>query len=167
MSRSDREWVFCFPVRDWEGVCRKILSLVFLNFQLLVNMMIFIFIEFTWKLGFLRWLNFAQENWLRGYTSCLHWKWLICFRIWCQTFPQKMWVLRSQNLQLLWLIGHSSSTRITNFWIRKYCKYQISTAYQENIVWTSLFLLGRGGRWIFYQIFEKKGGGEGGLTWSQ
>ena len=25
-----KEGFFCFPVRDWEGVCRKLLSLVFL-----------------------------------------------------------------------------------------------------------------------------------------
>ena len=102
-----REGFFCFPVRDWEGVCRKLLSLVFLNFQLLAKMLNFIFIEVTWKLGYLKWLNFVQENWLRGHTSCLHWKWLTCFRIWCQTFPPKKWVLRFQGLQFLWLIGHS------------------------------------------------------------
>ena len=45
---------FRFPVRDWEGVCRKILSLVFLIFQLLAKMLIFIFIEVTWKLGHLK-----------------------------------------------------------------------------------------------------------------
>ena len=49
-----REGFFCFPVRDWEGVCRKLLSLVFLNFQLLAKMLNFIFIEVTWKLGYLR-----------------------------------------------------------------------------------------------------------------
>ena len=110
-----REGFFGFPVRHLEGVCRKPLSLLFLNFQLLAKMLNFIFIEVTWKLGYLRWLNFVQENWLRGHTSCLHWKWLICFRIWCQTFPQKMWVLRFQDLQFLWLIGHSWSLKI------KYC----------------------------------------------
>ena len=45
---------FCFPVRDWEGVCRKLLSLVFLNFEILAKMLNFIFIEVTWKLGYLR-----------------------------------------------------------------------------------------------------------------
>ena len=115
VSRSAKEGFFCFLVRDWKGVCRKLLSLVFLNFQLLAKMLNFIFIEVTWKLGYLRWLNFVQENWLRGHTSCLHWKWLICFRIWCQTFPPKMWVLRFQDLQFLWLIGHSWSPKI------KYC----------------------------------------------
>ena len=118
-----REGFFCFPVRDWEGVCRKLLSLVFLNFQLLAKMLNFIFIEVTWKLGYLRWLNFVQENWLRGHTSCLHWKWLICFRIWCQTFPPKMLVLRFQDLQLLWSIGHSWSPKITNFWGSKEVLY--------------------------------------------
>ena len=111
-----REGFFCFPVWDWEGVCRKLLPIVFLNFQLLAKMLNFIFIKVTWKLGYLRWLNFVQENWLRGHTSCLHWKWLICFRIWCQTFPQKMWVLRFQDLQFLWLIGCSWSPKITDFW---------------------------------------------------
>ena len=32
-----REGFFSFPVRDWEGVCRKPLSLVFLIFQLLAK----------------------------------------------------------------------------------------------------------------------------------
>ena len=31
-------------------------------------------------------------------------------------FSQKMWVLRCQGLQFLWLIGHSWSPKITNFW---------------------------------------------------
>ena len=106
-----RQGFFCFPVTDWERVCRKLLSLVFLNFQLLARMLNFIFIRVTWKLGYLRWLNFVQENWLRGHTSCLHWKWLICFRIWCQTFPPKMWFLRFQFLQFSWLIGHSWSPK--------------------------------------------------------
>ena len=117
-----REGFFCFPVRDWKGVCRKLMSLVFLNFQLPTKMLNFIFNKVTWKLGYLKWLNFVQENWLRGHTSCLHWKWSIGFRIWCQTFPPKMWVLRSQDLQFLWLIGHSWSPKITNFEAtNKYC----------------------------------------------
>ena len=29
-----REEFFCFPVRDWEVICMKLLSLVFLNLQL-------------------------------------------------------------------------------------------------------------------------------------
>ena len=44
----------CFSGRDWEGICRKLLSLVFLNFQLLAKMLNFVFIEVTWKLGYLR-----------------------------------------------------------------------------------------------------------------
>ena len=117
-----REGFSCFLVRDWERVCRKLLSLVFLNFQLLAKMLNFIFIEVTWKLSYLRWLNFVQKTWLRGHNSYLHWKWLICFRIWCQsfriwcqTFPLKIWVLSFQDLQFLWLIGYSWSPKI------KYC----------------------------------------------
>ena len=49
-----REGFFGFPVRDLEGVCRKPLSLLFLNFQLLAKMLNFIFIKVTWKLGYLR-----------------------------------------------------------------------------------------------------------------
>ena len=45
-----REGFFCFPVRDWEGDCRKLLSLVFLNFQLLPKMLNLIFIKVTCKL---------------------------------------------------------------------------------------------------------------------
>ena len=118
-----REGFFRFLVRGWEEVCRKLLPLIFLNFQLLVKMLNFIFITVTWKLGYLRWLNFVQENWLRWHISCLHWKWLICFRIWCQTFPQKMLVLRFQDLQFLWLIWHSWSPKITNFWGSKQVLY--------------------------------------------
>ena len=112
-----------FPVRDWEGVCSKLLPLVFLNFQILSKMLTFLFIEVTWKLGYLRWLSFVQENWLRGHASCLNWKWLICFSIWCQTIPQKMWVSRFQDLQLLWLRGHSWSQIITTFWGSKQVLY--------------------------------------------
>ena len=50
-------------------------------------------IEVTWKLGYLRRLDFVPEKWLRGHTSCLRTKWLICFRMWWQTFSQKMWVM--------------------------------------------------------------------------
>ena len=49
-----RKGFFCFPVKDWEGVCRKLLSLVFLNFQLLAKMLNFKFIKVTSKLGYLR-----------------------------------------------------------------------------------------------------------------
>ena len=143
-----REGFFCFPVRDWEGVCRKLLSLVFLNFQLLAKMLNFIFIEVTWKLGYLRWLNFVQENWLRGHTSCLHWKWLICFRIWCQTFPPKMWVLRFQDLQFLWLIEHSWSPKI---------KYGMSEKHSVN-----LSISAGGLNLLQKKIWEKQG-----LTWTQ
>ena len=131
------EGLFWFSVRDREEVRRKLLSLVLLNFQLLAKLLNFIFIEVTWKLSYLKWLNFVQENWLRGHTSCLHWKWSISFRIWCQTFPQKMWVLRFQDLQFLWLIGHSRSPKI------KYCMSG------KHCVWTSPFLLEG---WISYQI---------------
>ena len=48
-----REEFFCFPVRDWEEIYRKILSLVFLNFELPAKMLNFIFTEVTWKLGYL------------------------------------------------------------------------------------------------------------------
>ena len=118
-----REGFFRFLVRGWEEVCRKLLPLIFLNFQLLVKMLNFIFITVTWKLGYLRWLNFVQENWLRWHISCLHWKWLICFRIWCQTFSPKMLVLRFQDLQFLWLIWHSWSPKITDFWGSKQVLY--------------------------------------------
>ena len=48
-----KERFFGFTVRDWEGICRKLMSIVFLNFQLLAKMLNFIFIEVTWKLGYL------------------------------------------------------------------------------------------------------------------
>ena len=41
-----REGFFGFSVTDWEGVYRKLLSLVFLKFQLLAKMLDFIFIKF-------------------------------------------------------------------------------------------------------------------------
>ena len=146
-----REGFFCFHVRDWVGVCRKLLSLVFLNFQLLAKMLNFIFIEVNWKLAYLRWLNFVQENWLRGHTSCIHWKLLICFRIWCQTFPQKMWVLRYQDLQLLWLIGHSWSPKI------KYCMLGKRSV--------NLSISAKGLNLI--PNFPKKKWEKGGSTWTQ
>ena len=99
VSRSAEGRLFLFS----SFPCRKLLWLVFLNFQLPAKMLEL-------------WLNFVQENWLRGHTWCLHWKWLICFRIWCRTFPQKMWVLRLKDLQILWLIGHSWIPKITHFW---------------------------------------------------
>ena len=49
-----REGFFCLSLRDWERVCRKLLSLVFLNFQLLAKMLNFIFNKVTWKLSYLR-----------------------------------------------------------------------------------------------------------------
>ena len=49
-----REGFFCFPVRDCEVVSRKLLSLVFLNFQLQAKMLNFKFIEVMWKLGYVR-----------------------------------------------------------------------------------------------------------------
>ena len=92
----------------------------------------------------------------RGHTSCLHWKQLIRFRIWSQSFSQKMSILRFKDLKLLWLIGHSWSPKISNF------SLYISIVCQENILWTSPFLLGG---WISYQSFKKRG--RWGLTWSQ
>ena len=68
-------------------------SLYFLKFLTPSQMLNFIFIEFTWKLGYLRRLDFGQEKWLRGHTPCLHAKWLICFRVWWQKFTQKIWVM--------------------------------------------------------------------------
>ena len=115
------------------------------------------------EIGFSEVIKFCTRKLIKRIHFMSSLKMINLFQDMMSNFPPKMWVLRSQDLQLLWLIGHSSSTRITNFWIRKYCKYQISTVYQENIVWTSLFLLGRGGRWIFYQIFEKKRGRGGRL----
>ena len=117
-----REGFFCFPVRDWEGICWRLLSLAFLNFQLLSKILNFIFIEVTWNLRYLRWLNFVQENSLRRHSSYLHWKWLICFRVWWQTFPKKQWVLTFENLQFLWLMGHSWSPKSLIFEApNKYC----------------------------------------------
>ena len=149
------EGLFWFSVRDREEVRRKLLSLVLLNFQLLAKLLNFIFIEVTWKLSYLKWLNFVQENWLRGHTSCLHWKWLICFRIWCQTFPPKMWVLRFQDLQFLWLIGHSWSPKI------KYC---MSGKHSVNLS------ISAGGLNLLPNLKTKKKQkkwGKGGLTWTQ
>ena len=101
--------------------------LYFLKFSTPSQMLNFIFSEVTRKLGYLRGLNFLREKWLRGHTSWLHTKWLMCFRMWWQTFSLKMWVtcidasrimrIRFQyTLQFLWLIEHSWSPKITNFW---------------------------------------------------
>ena len=61
---------------------------IFLNLQLLVKMMNFVFIKVTWKLGYLRRLNFSQDKWVRKHTLCLHAKWLVSFKIWWQIFPK-------------------------------------------------------------------------------
>ena len=45
------EGFFCLPVRECEGVCRKLSSLVFLNFLLLAKILNMKFIEVKWKLG--------------------------------------------------------------------------------------------------------------------
>ena len=101
--------------------------LYFLKFSTPSQMLNFIFSEVTRKLSYLRGLNFLREKWLRGHTSWLHTKWLMCFRMWWQTFSLKMWVtcidasrimrIRFQyTLQFLWLIEHSWSPKITNFW---------------------------------------------------
>ena len=101
--------------------------LYFLKFSTPSQMLNFIFSEVTRKLGYLRGLNFLREKWLRGHTSWLHTKWLMCFRMLWQTFSLKMWVtcidasrimrIRFQyTLQFLWLIEHSWSPKITNFW---------------------------------------------------
>ena len=71
-------------------------------------------------------------------------------------FSPKNGILRFQDLKLLWLIGHSWSPKITNF------RLYISIVCQENLLWTSPFLLGG---WISYQSFKKRG--RWGLTWSQ
>ena len=57
-----REGFFCFPVRDWEGVYRKLLSLIFIHFQLLAKLLNFIFIEVTWKLGYLQFIAIFVIN---------------------------------------------------------------------------------------------------------
>ena len=101
--------------------------LYFLNFSTPSQMLNFIFIEVTEKLGYLRGLNFLREKLLRGHTSWLHAKWLMCFKMWWQTFSLKMWVMGRDDsrimrtrfqytLQFLWLIEHSWSPKITNFW---------------------------------------------------
>ena len=47
-------------------------------------MLNFIFIEVKWKLGYLSWCKFCT----RGHTSCLHAKWIICFRIYVVWTPK-------------------------------------------------------------------------------
>ena len=130
------------------------MSLVFLNFQLPAKMLNFIFIEVAWTLGYLRWLNFVQENWLRGQISCLHWKWLIFFRI-CQTFHPKY---RSWGFKI-WNFYDSY------FYNRTQLKPKNQVLHVRKTVWTSSFLLEG---WISYQKKKKKkNGGKRGLTWTQ
>ena len=68
-------------------------SLYFFKFMTTIKILNFIFVKVICKLSYLRWLNFVQEKWLRGHTYCLHEKWLICFRMSWQTFPQNIWVM--------------------------------------------------------------------------
>ena len=119
VSRSAKEGFFCFLVRDWKGVCRKLLSLVFLNFHLLAKRLNFIFIKVTWKLGYLRRLNFVQGNWLRGNTSCLHWRWLIYFRLWCQTFPPKISRLEVSRREIFMINRIQLKTKNKVLYVRK------------------------------------------------
>ena len=105
-----------------------ILSYCLYIFKLLAKVLNFIFIEVTWKLGFLRILNFIQEKWLRGYASCPHAKWCEDKR-----FPTKceLWVEMSHRItrtrfqdpliQKTLIFQNSKSTifensKITNIW---------------------------------------------------
>ena len=62
VSRSAEGKVFLFSSERLEGVSRKLLSLGFLNSQLLAKRLNFIFIEVTWKVGYLRSLNFFTRK---------------------------------------------------------------------------------------------------------
>ena len=57
-----RQGFFCFPVTDWERVCRKLLSLVFLNFQLLARMLNFIFIKSNMEIGLSEVIKFCTRK---------------------------------------------------------------------------------------------------------
>ena len=52
--------------------CHIICIFKILKFSTPSQMLNFIYIEVTWKLGYLRRLNFVREKRLRGHTLCLH-----------------------------------------------------------------------------------------------
>ena len=140
---------FCFSVRDWEEICRKILSLLFLNFQLPAKMLNFIFTEVTRKLGYLRWLNFVQENWLREHIMSPLKMTNLFQDMMPNFFPKNVGfdVSRSAILMI-------SRTQLKPKNLQ-FLRPQISIVYQGNIVWTSPYLLGGS---ISYKMFKKKGG---------
>ena len=112
---------------------------IFLNFQLLAIMLNFIFIEVTWKLSYLRWLNFVQEKWLRGHTSCIHCKMINLFQeyddklfpikceLWLEVSPRIIRTRFQDPVHILWWVGHIWSPKITNFWTPKEVKKKKKT----------------------------------------
>ena len=73
-----------FRIYSYTVFCIFSYSLYFFLIFNLAKLLNFIFIEVTWKLGYLRWLNFAQER----HTSCLHAKWLIVSGCGDKLFPK-------------------------------------------------------------------------------
>ena len=107
-----REGLFCFPVRDLEGICAKLLSLVFLNFQLLSKMLKFIFIEVNMEV-----IKFCTRKLIKTTHFMPPLKMINMFQGMMLNFSQKTVGLEvSRLLRFLRLIGHSWSPTITNFW---------------------------------------------------
>ena len=109
--------------------CHIICIFKILKFSTTSQMLNFIYIEVTWKLGYLRRLIFFREKSLRGHTLCLHAKGLIYFRMYWQTVSQKMWVMGTDGPQYhenkvsrsfaIFMINraqHNCSSKIDNFW---------------------------------------------------
>ena len=94
-------------------------------------MLNFIFIEVTWELGYLRWLNFVPEKWLRRHfmSSCKmitkHGDKLIPIKceLWVEMSARIIRTRFQDPLQFLWLTEHSWSPKITNFWTSKEVLY--------------------------------------------
>ena len=101
----------------------------FLNFQHLAKMLKFIFIKVVCSLRYLKWLNFVQKKCLRGQTLCLHVKINLFQDDMTNCFPKKMQVIgrypqgHGRKVSKPWLIGHSRSSKISDFWGSKQAPY--------------------------------------------
>ena len=107
---------FCFPVRDWEGVCRKLLSLVFLNFQLLAKNAEFHIHQSHMEIGLSEVIKFCTRNLIKMTHFMSPLKMINLFQDMIPNFCPKAVGLQVSRPAILMIIRHSWSPKITNFW---------------------------------------------------
>ena len=94
LMKSAKKWGINSILLHTFIFCILSCSLYFLYFQLLIKMLNFIFIEVTWILGFLGWLNFVQKviKRTRFMSAC---KMINLFEdtVKREAFPHKAWVM--------------------------------------------------------------------------